>query len=102
MPRRARTWRGIGAPRWATSCNGRRYTGGMTESGKVTAWVAVKVELESCELWPDDLPCTEACTYEHEHEYLGECGEGCAEDCDLDHYYTGRCDAPRRCGEPSY
>ena len=34
MPRRARTWRGIGAPRWATFCNGRRYTGGMTESGK--------------------------------------------------------------------
>jgi hypothetical protein len=75
----------------------------MTESGKVTAWVAVKVELESRELWPEDFPCSEACTYEHEHEYAGECTEGCAGDCDVDHPdYTGPCNDPRQCRDPSY
>ena len=71
----------------------------MAESRKVTVWVAIKVELEPREIWADELPCTEDCTYEHEHELMGECTESCPEDCDIDHPdYTERCN-DRRCDE---
>jgi hypothetical protein len=71
----------------------------MAGSGKATAWVAVKVELEPCEVWADDLPCTQDCSYEHEHEIMGECTESCGGDCDVDHPdYTERCTNPR-CAE---
>ena len=68
----------------------------MTDSGKIAVWVTAKVELEPCEVWAADLPCTEACTYDHEHEHAGECTDACADDCDADHPdYTGRCADPR-------